>query len=498
MAPRHGVITLAGYGIAARVDKGHLILEDGVGDERRAGRFPRVHHGIERVVIIGNDGSVSLAALRWLADQGAAFAMLERDGTVLITTGPVSASDARLRRVQACIQHESAGIEIVRELIREKLAGQERVVREKLLNSNAADSIGRFRRQLDGADTYDAIRFLESHGAADYWTAWQGLEMQFPKSDLARVPEHWRQFDNRRSPISGTARKPANPVNACLNYLYTILETETRLAIAALGLDPGMGLLHVDQSTRDSLVYDLMEPIRPQIDAYVLDWVHRTPFRKSWFFEQRDGSCRLMATLTAQLSETAVTWRREIAPIVEWFAGVLSNSTAGKRKVPSPGTRLTQRNRIEGKSASVPTPKRALQQRGLCVQCGRTVSPGIRHCHDCALIESGKRLSEAGQLGRIAAASSEVAQKKSDRMKVQRVAMDNWSPSDLPDWLDDECFRTRILPVIARLPKIALADALGLSKEYVYRVANGERFPHRRHWLKLAELAGVGPAENMN
>jgi hypothetical protein len=29
--------------------------------------------------------------------------------------------------------------------------------------------------------------------------------------------------------------------NAILNYLYSVLESETRLAAAALGLDPGLG-----------------------------------------------------------------------------------------------------------------------------------------------------------------------------------------------------------------------------------------------------------------
>src|SRR5262245_45599723 len=69
LRPRSGVITLSGYGIGIRVNRGHLILTDGVGDERREGRFARVNHGIRRVVVIGADGSVSLAALRWLADQ---------------------------------------------------------------------------------------------------------------------------------------------------------------------------------------------------------------------------------------------------------------------------------------------------------------------------------------------------------------------------------------------------------------------------------------------
>ena len=42
--PRHGVITLYGYGIRVRVDRGHLILEDGIGADRRYARLPRVEH----------------------------------------------------------------------------------------------------------------------------------------------------------------------------------------------------------------------------------------------------------------------------------------------------------------------------------------------------------------------------------------------------------------------------------------------------------------------
>jgi hypothetical protein len=100
LAPKNGVVTLFGYGTRLSVERGHLILEDRIGPTRRYGRFPRVRHGIKRVVAIGSDGSVSLAALRWLADQDASFVMLERNGKVLAITGPVKPSDARLRRSQ--------------------------------------------------------------------------------------------------------------------------------------------------------------------------------------------------------------------------------------------------------------------------------------------------------------------------------------------------------------------------------------------------------------
>src|SRR5271169_1663545 len=101
IAARHGVVTLFGYGIQVRVDRGHLLLEDGIGANRQYARLPRVGHGLRRLIVIGSDGTVSLAALRWLADQDVAFSMLERDGKVLATTGPVKSSDARLRRSQS-------------------------------------------------------------------------------------------------------------------------------------------------------------------------------------------------------------------------------------------------------------------------------------------------------------------------------------------------------------------------------------------------------------
>jgi len=72
--------------------------------------------------------------------------------------------------------------------------------------------------------------------------AWRNLAIDFPKSDLKKIPDHWKVFGARTSPVSHGARNAANPANAMLNLLYAVLEAETRLTIAALGLDPGLGL----------------------------------------------------------------------------------------------------------------------------------------------------------------------------------------------------------------------------------------------------------------
>src|SRR5229473_6740229 len=157
ISPRHGVVTLFGYGTSICVDRGHLTIEDGIGKQRRYARFPRVGHGLKRLVVIGSDGLVSLAALRWLADQGAAFVMLDRLGEVLATTGPVHPSDARLRRTQFLAEVSGAAMRIAVELIRRKLLAQERLVREQFQDTASAEIIANQRHALTRADSKEDI-----------------------------------------------------------------------------------------------------------------------------------------------------------------------------------------------------------------------------------------------------------------------------------------------------------------------------------------------------
>lgn len=310
---RQGVVTLSGYGINVRVDRGHLLVEDGIGADRRRQRLPRVGHGLQRLVVIGSDGMVSLAALRWLGDQDAAFVLLERNGKVVSVTGPVHPSDARLRRAQALAHHSGAALEISKELIEVKLRGQEALARDNLKNSISADLIAQFRERLPAAESVEAIRTLEAHAAGVYWSAWRDVPVLFPKADQRRVPAHWRFFGTRASPLTGSPRLAVTPPGAILNYCYTLLESEARLAASALGLDPGIGMLHVDAPNRDSLACDIMEAARPAVDAWLWSWLTREPLRRSDFFEERNGNCRLMGTFAAKLSETAPAWGKGCA-----------------------------------------------------------------------------------------------------------------------------------------------------------------------------------------
>src|SRR5437016_8650398 len=143
-----GVFTLYGYGIRITMQAGHLQIEDGIGPERRARRLPRANHRLKRLVCIGDDGFITLSALRWLSDVGASFVMLDRLGKVRVVTGPASPSESRLRRAQALALTNGVALPIARELIVAKLDGQEHVVRETLKNEVTANIILTLRNSL--------------------------------------------------------------------------------------------------------------------------------------------------------------------------------------------------------------------------------------------------------------------------------------------------------------------------------------------------------------
>ena len=244
---KSGVLVLSGFGIKVRMQSGHLEIEDGVGLERRKLRLPRVGHGLKRIIVIGCDGFCTFEALRWIADISASLIFLDRRGKLLFASGPTAPSDARLRRAQSTALGNGTALRISKELISQKLNGQATLVRDMLRDSDTSAIIERFRAELPSAESIGSVRLIEAQAAKLYWQSWADAPIRWPRKDERRVPEHWKRFGSRISPLTHSPRLAANPPNAILNLLYAILETESRIAAVAMGLDPGIGLLHVEQ-----------------------------------------------------------------------------------------------------------------------------------------------------------------------------------------------------------------------------------------------------------
>jgi hypothetical protein len=353
--PRAGLLILSGYGIKVAVESGHLVVEDGVGSARRRGRFSRATAGFKRLVILGHSGIVSFEALRWLHDIGASFIQIDADGQLIGCAGPIGLDDARLRRAQALASDfgtgtvsgtgagpgPRSGFAIACDLIKRKLFGQLENLK-RLRDRPAAETIGSAIERISTAKNIDSLRFIESEAAIAYWGAWRDIDVVFVERDRDRVPEHWLTFGVRRSLLTGNPRNATNPANAILNYLYAILESEARIGCLTIGLDPGMGVMHADQRGRDSFACDLIESVRPSVDAFVLDLLQRQAFKKSDFFETRTGVCRLMPRITQDLVCTGPLWLKKLSPITELLARSFLTGVA---------TPLTGANRIAGRAA---------------------------------------------------------------------------------------------------------------------------------------------------
>jgi CRISPR-associated endonuclease Cas1 len=93
-----------------------------------------------------------------------------------------------------------------------------------------------------------------------------------------------------------------HPINAMLNYGYGILENRIRAQIVGTGFDPTIGYFHGNYRDKHALVYDLMEPFRPLVDRFVLEFADRHAFDPADFIITRAGACRL----NPQLARTVV------------------------------------------------------------------------------------------------------------------------------------------------------------------------------------------------
>ena len=98
---RAGVLVADGYGTSLRVLYGRLHVEDGIGPHRRSLVVDRAGSGLERLVLLGKTGSLTLEALAWLRAIGAALVHLGPDGTLLAHSVPFGYDGHPIRRAQA-------------------------------------------------------------------------------------------------------------------------------------------------------------------------------------------------------------------------------------------------------------------------------------------------------------------------------------------------------------------------------------------------------------
>ncbi len=484
-----GVCVADGWGLKVYINQGHLIIEDGIGQSRRTRRYHKATSGLTRLVIIGHSGYQSLEAIRWLSDAKISTVHIDTDGTVL-TASARSIDNPALRRAQALAATNETGVEVIRYLLALKISGQ-RDDANRL--EEGAEGVQAELESVENAQTLDDLRICERQAAVVYWRAWSTVGIQFVKADEKLVPEHWRTLGFRRSPQSASGRRAVNPINAILNYLYALLEAEARIATMAVGLDPGLGILHLDKYARDSFALDLMEAVRPDVDDYLLNLLDGHQFRASDFHDTRTGNCRIAKPLAHALSETTLMWRNRLAEPAETVARMFSTSPGSVvRNITTP---LTQSHRREAQGSSWTGSKTIVRLTRNCDQCGRSVADKGKLCTKCreqfnanaVWLEAGRAvLASLRESGVDPAHGGEAANTRGQTNRDHQHAVAEWNAQNrLPD---PEVFEHEILPGLQEVSLREMAASTGLSIDYCSKIRRGLRVPHPRHWSRLSLL----------
>jgi CRISPR-associated protein Cas1 len=516
------VLVLDGFGIRVGLEGRALAVADGILDQRREAIF----HPLEtrrgkfrRLVIRGRSARLDLGAVAWCHAQGITLAHVSGTGDLLWAAPPPGRDDARLRRAQAQAGAPAAplGLRIARELIAAKLAAEDRC----LARLGLSRELELPARPGTWDDSVLLARVDEAFSATVFWGELEGLAIPWVERERSRLPSPWLRVGPRSSPLGGAGpRRAVSPFHAALNVLFAALELEATVACHAVGLDPGLGFLHLDRPGRASLACDLMEPVRPEVVAWLLRTLRSRPLRQADVVERPDGEVRCRPGFLRELWGSAGLWGEAVAPWAERVAAELTGSIpaleAGRPlEAPTP---LTGRRRREavwrrqgwgvgdalaaGAEVAADTrgtgvipgawgePKAAAKGCGAaglgrrCLTCGGEVVGSRRRCPGCAAERRGElrarmRLERRGRpRGSAPGATPEPA--ASVRAGLGRLG-------EALGWGAWEA-------VWARLQEDGpgLVEA-GVSPQTVGRWRRGEAAPSRRWWGRLDALApGAG------
>lgn len=241
------------------------------------------------VICDGRSGYFSIGALRRLAKEQIPIFLTEPDGTLLYSILPPSPIKPNIRIAQLDASRDpEKSFHIARAIIKGKLARTLQVLTwlsERYDVQKQLRLVKREAMRLPDSSTVSQLRTCEGRVALGYWSA-------FGKC-LPPILEFKTRMSSTRQQRSDFAN---DPVNICLNWGYGFLQSEIRRIVNSIGLECGVGFLHTtaDYQSKQSMVFDVMEPYRflvdltviQMVESKILDW-------RSVFFQASDYRARL-------------------------------------------------------------------------------------------------------------------------------------------------------------------------------------------------------------
>jgi CRISPR-associated protein Cas1 len=314
-AKPQSALILAGHGVSLRIHGGALEIKNGLThypQQRETYLFFRGDADLpERIILSDCSGSISFDVLSWLGEQKISLIRIDWRGGIVCVGGAsgYSANPLRVQWQLETLGNPALRIEYCRSIISKKIESSiltlEKSIRRSEKSERAISVAYAALTRLDSGEPNSIVelRALEANCAAAYFRSWQGVPIKWRGTSRRPISDNWHSIQQRSSPfhLAGN-RNAAHPVNAMLNYAYTVLESSLRIKAVADGYDPTIGVMHEGRDGSSKFVFDLMEPERPKVDREVLDFVTATVFDPADFTIRGDGVVRLNPQLARQLA----------------------------------------------------------------------------------------------------------------------------------------------------------------------------------------------------
>lgn len=246
-------------------------------NDERIGTIPLAP--IERIYLKG-DVTLQASLLAKLGERNIGVICLSgrKNTPTLFVSQPHNDAERRLAQYELA-NNEDFCLAFAQKLVQLKLLTQKnwlwqasnaRVDKKVLLVPKAEELDGLISKIKDQS-SLPSLRGIEGRAASAYFTA---LSQYLPPS---------LKFDGRNR------RPPRDPFNAVLSLTYTLLHSEAVLVAYGAGLDPYIGFYHSLDYGRESLACDLIEPLRPLIDNWLLGCFRSEILRVEHFSTTEEG-----------------------------------------------------------------------------------------------------------------------------------------------------------------------------------------------------------------
>ena len=184
-------------------------------------------------------------------------------------------SIATIRRNQMLFAANTEGWRWLAKHLKKKIDTQNGVLHQFSIyfnhDDNALRRLGKATSAMQGlSNNFDRWQPTESDPntlTANTFRAWEATASRYYFRFLASVVPPQYAFENRNF------RPALDKFNCLINYLYGILYSYVELALMKSGVDPTIGILHVDRYNRPTMVYDFIEPYRHWADTVALQLI---------------------------------------------------------------------------------------------------------------------------------------------------------------------------------------------------------------------------------